>query len=243
MKSVRRWFLVTAVITVSSCALLNPGNQSVVVVLLDYSKTFAPYVGTDAPAIKTLSRSISELIRNGQLEQPTKIVWAAFGDNGLQPVLPCGPPRVFKQSLKQSEANDEPGEQIETIEALEAWLAVCVTSVMKLSAAAQTYTDVSGALAFAGNAVEGTARQKLVLLFSDLREDLPSGRSPQSFDLERASLAVIWRPGLDDQQQPELVPLRLLEWEARFAKSNVGPVCSKPAQSMTAGDLAGCLSK
>lgn len=236
-------FALSCAACAEGCPKVQAGNATSIVVLLDFSETFAPYGATDTPAIHALASAIMELVRNGQLEQPAKIVWAAFGNNGLQPILPCGPPRVFQQNLRAAlEPEDKAAEKIQTVEALQAWLDVCVQAVMDVSKSAQRFTDISGALAFASNAIEGTRSNKLVFLYSDLREDLPDGRQAQVFDLHAASVVVAWRPGRDDEKQPEVVPARLNAWREQFKVSNVGRICAKPAQSLTVGDITGCLS-
>lgn len=230
----------------ASCAKPQVGNLSAAVILLDYSKSYAPYTAQDEAVLGEVNKSISRLIRVNELAQPVKTLWAAFGDNGLQPILPCGPARVFRQAITgptQNEKKEGVGatETIDNIAELEAWLSACVTTSRSLSQVPHQFTDISGALAFAGNALSDIQGTRIVVLFSDLREDLPIGRSKATPQLENAKIMLIWRPGLDDQKQPSEMQQRLVEWEKRLASLGASKVCARQAQAVTEGDLSSCL--
>src|SRR5690606_26854208 len=85
------------------CQLAPPGNASAAVVLLDLSQTFAPYREGDRIALEEIGALLAQAIQTGSLKQPAKVLWAGFGDDGLSPMRPCGPPLVFAQKLRLTE--------------------------------------------------------------------------------------------------------------------------------------------
>src|SRR5947208_17145649 len=87
--------IVSQAMCVSGCIGPVVVNESAVAVMLDFSQTFAPYDAEDEHAIREIGKAIIEGVQNGWLQQPVKVQWAAFGDQGLLPISPCGPPVVF----------------------------------------------------------------------------------------------------------------------------------------------------
>jgi hypothetical protein len=216
------------------------GNRSAIVLLLDYSKSFAPYTKADEAALRETNRFISKIIRNSAMPQPVKILWTAFGDDGLRPLEPCGPPRVIDIIISGRKSTTE---GIDHFDKLEAWLSVCLSAVRATSQITQKFTDISGALVFASDAVEDVSDERLIIVFSDLLEDLPSDRQMPKFNLKGAKVLLIWRPGMDDQQQPLVVQQRVESWRKKLETSGASRVCSKAAQGLTEGELSACLWK
>jgi hypothetical protein len=225
------------------------GNGSAVVVLLDYSKSFAPYTASDTAALTEVSRAIVQMTRSAALAQPVKVLWTAFGDNGLRPLEPCGPPRIFSQRLtgSPSPARDgdplAPGEPITRIDGLESWLAVCVSAIRATSQSTQRFTDISGALMFGAEAVEDIREARLIVLFTDLLEDQPPNRKPPTVRLDGSRVLLVWRPGLDDERQPTDVTRRVDEWRTKLTAAGASRVCTKAAQGLTEGEVSTCLWK
>lgn len=216
--------------------------------LLDYSKSFAPYSAGDVAALSEANKSIIQMVRAGSLAQPVKILWAAFGDNGLQPFEPCGPARVFSQRLtaqasEQGSTKAVSAERLTSVDKLESWLSVCVAAVRATSQSPQQFTDISGALAFAADAVDDVGDDRVVVLFSDLLEDLPPNRQRPALKLTKTKVLLIWRPGLDDQKQPAAVSQRVEEWRKRLEEAGSSRVCAKAAPGLTEGEISSCLWK
>jgi hypothetical protein len=224
----------------ASCGLLG-GHASGVVVLLDYSATFAPYGAADEALLSQIQKAIGTMVSDRSLNQPVKIVWAAFGNVGLSPQQPCGPPRIFRQRLTGAGTNNK--DEISDIKQLDAWFAACTTAIVTTSRQTQPFTDVSGALSFAASAVEDVRETKLIVLFSDLREDLPEGRSAPELKLRGSRVLLAWRPGLDDAKDPNLVARRAQEWSERLQKAGAGPICARPAAALTGADIEQCVSE
>jgi hypothetical protein len=234
-------------VSASGSACLRPlvGNASAVTILLDYSKSFAPYSHSDIAALNETTKAVVRMVRGGSLQQPLKILWAAFGDNGLQPVEPCGPARVFQQRLtggsEPSVKSPDPAEPLISVDKLEAWFSVCSEAVQSTSQAAQQFTDISGAMAFAADTIEDVRGDRVIVLFSDLREDLPPNRQLPPFRLNSVKVLLIWRPGLDDRKQPTATPERVEEWRTRIESAGASRVCAKAAQGLTEGEISSCL--
>lgn len=223
------------------CVVL--GNQGAVVVLLDYSKTFAPYDQIDRSAIDQIAELIGQSIRVGRVKQPTKVLWAAFGDDGLTPERPCGPAVVFAQKLTTAR-NSSPDLLVQSkMPDFDNWLRSCPAAVQALSNKASQFTDVSGALAFADDAVEDATQDRLVVIYSDMREDLPEGRKLSKFDLHNSRVAIVWRPGKDDREQPADVRSRIDDWSKTLRAHGASTVCNAQARSVTPNDLLSCLTR
>lgn len=226
-----------------ACTKQLVGNQSAVVVLLDYSKTFAPYDELDASALKQVAESITKAMEQGWLRQPMKVQWAAFGDQGLLPILPCGPPVVFAQKLTKTAAISPDVRASTNIDDFKAWLDGCVKAVRAQSSATQEDTDLSGALAFAANATRDAAKTRLIVAYTDLLEDLPDGRESTPYNLSGSHVLVVWRPGADDRKQPAEVQKRVTKSAKAFTAMGAIRVCDTPSQSITSGDVLSCLTK
>jgi hypothetical protein len=233
----------------AGCAKPLIGNSSAVIILLDYSKSFAPYANGDMAALNEVKKSITQAVRDEQLSQPVKILWAAFGDDGLQPLEPCGPARVFSQTLTGGQqdgktlAKLESAERLTTIKSLESWLDACATAVRSTSQSTQQYTDISGALMFASDAVEDIRDNRIIVLFTDLLEDLPPSRQQTAWKIRKAKVLLVWRPGMDDQKEPSAVPQRVDAWRMKLEAAGANRVCSKTAEGLTEGEISSCLWK
>jgi hypothetical protein len=245
----RSSLLLLALFAAFASACIQPliGNASAVIILLDYSRSFAPYSPADAAALNKATRAVVQMVRTGSLQQPLKLLWAAFGDNGLQPLEPCGSARVFQQRLTGDPGTKAPGpdaeERLSSVARLEAWFSDCGDAVQVTSRSAQQFTDISGAMAFAADAVEDVSGDRVVIVFSDLLEDLPPNRKLPAFRLDDVKVLLIWRPGLDDRKQPIATPERVEHWRTRMEEAGASRVCAKAAQGLTEGEISSCLSK
>lgn len=227
----------------TGCARPATGNESAVIVLLDFSKSFAPYGNGDIAALDEVTKSIVQMIGTNSLKQPVKILWSAFGDNGLQPLEPCGPARVFKQRLTTQEdtAKADITEQVTTAQDLKSWFSVCLNSIKATSNSPQQFTDISGALMFASDAAEDVDSERVIVLFTDLLEDLPQGRQIPKLNLKKDKVLLIWRTGLDDQKQPAAISQRVEDWRKKFENAGAIRVCTKVADGLTQGEISSCL--
>jgi hypothetical protein len=84
--------------------------------------------------------------------------------------------------------------------------------------------------ALASSAVADVREQRFIVLFSDLREDLPPGRSAPELHLTGARVLLTWRPGSDDVTDPNVVARRAQDWHERLLKAGAHQVCARPAE-------------
>jgi hypothetical protein len=246
-----RYAFALMLVAVAACAdaCVKPmlGNASGVVFLLDYSKSFAPYSAGDLAGLEKTTNAMIQLVTQGALRQPAKFLWAAFGDDGLQPLLPCGPARIFKQKLtvgvavEDGSADIAVGARLETIQDLETWFDVCLSAVRATSQKPQQYTDVTGALKFGSDALDDISEQRVLIVFSDFLED----RVPQSqstpLKLGASRVLLLWRPGLDDQKQSARTSRRVEQWQEVVTGAGASRVCTKIAHGLSEGEIASCL--
>src|SRR6058998_2732789 len=82
----------------SFCGTAVDGTRSSLIVLVDFSKSFAPLGPEDRPALQALNQVVRKLA-NERLEQPVKIFWANIGNESLHPLQPCGAAKSFALKL------------------------------------------------------------------------------------------------------------------------------------------------
>jgi hypothetical protein len=154
---------------------------------------------------------------------------------------------VFSQRL--TGGSSEPGggkkgsDRLNSIGELESWLGVCATAVRATSQTTSQFTDITGALTFGADAVSDVSDERVIVLFTDLLDDLPRNRQRAPLKLPSARVLLIWRPGLDDQKQPEKLSARIDQWRARLEEAGASRVCAKAAQGLTEGEISSCLWK
>jgi hypothetical protein len=216
---------------------------SAAAVMLDISKTFAPYDESDLHALEQVSRAISRSVEVGALHQPVKVIVAAFGNDGLSPALPCGPALTFKQTLVQAQDQSAAEKATSKIEEFKSWLLTCPALVRVHSATAESYTDIHGALLFAAKATADASGRKLIVMYSDMFEDLPPNQKPAAYELGGADVVMLWRPGLDDRESPGQVYERVKDWKSKLTTAGASRVCDASIKSVTSEDILSCLSK
>lgn len=243
------WLALALLASAFAAACVQPlvGNAGAVTILLDYSRSFAPYSRADIAALNETAKAVVGMVRGGSLQQPLKLLWVAFGDNGMQPLEPCGPARVFQQRLTGDAGttvkSPDAAERLTSVAKLEAWFSDCGEAIQATSQSTQQFTDISGAMAFAADTVQDVRGDRVIVVFSDLLEDLPPRRKLPAFRLDDVKVLLIWRPGLDDRKQPVATPERVDQWRTRIEQAGASRVCAKAAQGLTEGEISSCLSK
>src|SRR3990167_4968403 len=81
-----------------SCKGPVDGAKLSLIVLVDFSKSFAPLGPEDRPALQAVTQVVRKLA-NERLEQPVKILWSIIGNESLHPLQPCGPAKSFALKL------------------------------------------------------------------------------------------------------------------------------------------------
>jgi len=175
-----------------------------VVVLVDFSKSFAPLVN-DERALEELATATSELAQR-EWQPPVEILWSRIQTASLISGPLCGPFQ-FQQSLIKRD-NDDSAQVADKLQ-------TCAKAVVRASAAGSersAYTDISGAVALATEQGQSVLGPKYLVIVSDFMEDLPRGKRPIRLQLNGERVLLLHRPGT------EKTPLALVDHLARIQR-------------------------
>jgi hypothetical protein len=202
-----------------------------VTILTDFSASFAPYNWSDRLALSRLADGIGELAsRQWQAGGPVTITWRRIGAASVVAPPVC-PPIEFSRSLLGGQGS---------VEGLKKALAGCAAAAGKLSSQTEAYTDISGAIRRAAESLRDFAGQKVLVVFSDLREDPVPGARPVSFQLGGASVLLVHRPGTEDHD-PGRYFERIRAWARLLQQRGAGQVRQQSAYAITQQSEAGFL--
>jgi hypothetical protein len=177
-----------------------PGRTGTsVTILVDFSRSVVPLATPDERALKALTAAISDLA-GGSWTPPIKISWAAISSSSLAKLPafndgPCEPLEFEQKLIKAEKAMDKP--------ALKNRLSKCVDQIKAASAIASNWTqwtDISGAIRLATESARDAAGEKILVIYSDFREDLPPGTKAVPIKLYGEQVLLINRPGTDDNK-------------------------------------------
>lgn len=215
-----------------------PGPQSGIIVLVDFSRSFAPLTQQDHGSLKTLGHAAVELAR--RVSQPVKIQWSAVTSDSLKAPSLCGGPRMFRQQL--TSLRPAPPSYIIRLEDLRRWTAdVCPDVVLKMSQQnLSEFTDISGAISLASDSLSTVAGDRFLIVYSDLLEDQPDATTASLHQLTGFRILLVWRPGMDS---PEDMDGRHERWKQAFRRAGASATCTFPASSLTTDDVMACLLK
>lgn len=239
--SPRLWF--TGVCTALVCATVltwaQGELQTSVVVLLDFSASFAPLTAEDEQALDTLADSLLQRSR-GDWTPPVLVRWAVIGSSSLFTAPPCGPAIQFEPKLLPGLGKSNSSTHIGDADVFRVWLHQCIQQSMKRSRSAEKYTDISGALALAAETGSG-AKQKFVVVLSDFVEDREPGAQPLALTLKGEKVVMLYRPEANDRLDPAKLFNRLAEWEKRLMAAGASGVCRVRVSDAVSGSLLNCL--
>jgi hypothetical protein len=221
-----------------ACGSPPAGPAASIVILVDYSRSFAPLGEEDKPALAVIRQAV-EKASVDQLQQPVKILWSVIGDESLNPFQPCKESKSFEVKIIGTSA--APPNTLINVGQLRGWLEACTAAVIAFSKSPQQYTDISGAVAFASANAKSAHSERILIIFSDFLEDLPPGHMPTALELGGERVVMLWRSGLDDHSDPAAIVQRLGEWEKRLQNAGAKSTCVRPAIGLAADDLSPCL--
>jgi hypothetical protein len=215
------------------------GLQTSVVILLDFSASFAPLNKEDEQALNVLADS---LFQKAQEWAPVVVRWAVIGSSSLFTDPPCGPAVQFAPKLLPGLGNPAGSTSISDRGVFQAWLRECVQQSVKKSRATHKYTDISGALALAAETASGVERRFIVVL-SDFVEDREPGSVPLKLALkgEKVKVMMLYRPEAGDRLDPARLFNRLSEWETRLMAAGASGVCRIRVADAVSGTVTSCL--
>jgi hypothetical protein len=197
-----------------------------VVVLVDFSKSFAPLVN-DERALEDLAAATSELAQR-EWKPPVEILWSRIQTASLISGPLCGPFQ-FQQSLIKRD-NDDSTQIVDKLQA-------CAKTVVRASTAGSersAYTDISGAVALAADQGQSVLGPKYIVIVSDFMEDLPPGKRPIRLQLNGERILLLHRLGT------ERTPLTLVDhlarmqrWSEALREAGASSVVALPLSSVT----------
>jgi len=198
-----------------------------VVVLVDFSKSFAPLQPEDVRAIEEVSEALTKLSQ--EWPAPIKVVWSKIQTESLL-AQPLCDPIEFKPSLVKFQVHGE----IRSLEDLESSFGACQARVAAKSndrSELADYTDISGALEDAAEIAHSAAR-KVVVLMSDFHEELKPGARPASFALAGEAVVMVDRPSRNDR--PNEYADRVAQWSRNLQTHGAAQVVRLPVFGVTA---------
>ena len=197
-----------------------------VVVLVDFSKSFAPLVN-DERALDELARATSELAQR-EWKPPVQILWSRIQTASLVSGPLCGPFQ-FQQSLIKRE-NDDSAQVADKLQACPKSVVQASTAVSERSA----YTDISGAVALAADQGQGLLGPKYLVIVSDFMEDLPPGKQPIRLQLNGERVLLLHRLGTEKTPLTMVDHLaRIQHWSEALRQAGAASVVALPLSSVT----------
>ena len=197
-----------------------------VVVLVDFSKSFAPLVN-DERALEELATATSELAQR-EWKPPVEILWSRIQTASLIAGPLCGPFQFQQYLIKRN--TDDSAQVADKLRA-------CAKTAVQASTAASersAYTDISGALALAAEQGQSVLGPKYIVIVSDFMEDLPPGKRPIKLQLNGERVLLLHRLGTEKTPQTLADHLaRIQRWSETLREAGAASVVALPLGSVT----------
>ncbi len=227
-------FVVFAVALVGCRVRESPTAGSSVVVLVDFSKSFAP-LSQDQRPLQAISVATAELARQ-EWQPPVAVLWSRIQTASLVSSPLCGPFQ-FEQSLIKRD-NDESAQIAEKLKN-------CSDATVRtstISAEQAPYTDISGAIALAAQQSEGRSAKYLIII-SDFIEDLPPGKHAVTVRLNGERVLLLHRTGTEHSPMAVVDHLdRVRGWSEALRRAGASSVVALPLNSITSQRVMRALS-
>lgn len=225
----------TAVMVVFCCVTTVGAQQpsgTLVTVLVDFSKSFAPLGDDDERALKELARAIAAASEESWTP-PVTVHWSTITTSSLFSKEPCGP---IEYQAKLIAGKGEIKNAKEFVIGLEE----CATGLVKLSRRPDQvtpFTDISGAIRVATERKTDKGAARVIVVLSDFVEDHPAETVPASLKMRGEHCVLLYRPESGDQKQPNRLFDRMNEWRARLLKAGALRVEASPIVGLTAKEI------
>ena len=218
-----------------------------VVVLVDFSKSFAASKRTDGrvvdglqvedrQALRAVAGAVAELASR-YWTPPLKTVWTQIQTSSITANPLCAPLETLQKLVKS------PG-TVGTREEIEQVLSKCADNVIEKSKDKRNlsdYTDISGAIAMASDIASGAHRDRVLVMLSDFHEDLPPGASKAEFDLRGERVILLHRPGTDEPQNISGYLARVDHWKKTLLDHGASTVATMPVFAVSQTRLRAAL--
>lgn len=199
-----------------------------VAVLVDYSKSFAPFTSADQWAIRAVVAAMTEHAAR-QWQPPTRLFWSKITAASAIDDRLCDPVEFSQRLVKATDTLDAEG--------LREKLRACVQQAIALSAHPDQqadFTDIAGAIAQARERTRSSGGHRAFVIFSDMQEDLPQGTTPVRLHLAGEHIVLLHRPGTDLHGQTAASYLaRVKTWQTRLREAGAGIVLALPVGGTT----------
>lgn len=218
--------------TVSS---VSPAATAIVA-LIDLSNSFAPLTGTAHTALEALAEALGQW-SGGRDRRTLAVSWGVIGAEGEHATPLCPHTRFIVTDLIPRRL--EPGEFSDP-QLFRKALLQCVEHVVQRSERVESYTDIAGALRFAGEVAPASLGDRVFIALSDFKQVLPAGARAVPFDVAGARVALLYgrdAATVDNSQ----VLARVEEWKRLLESAKAQRVCAKPLAAVTAAGLSECL--
>jgi hypothetical protein len=223
------------------------GSGTSVIVMVDLSKSFAALSGRDHKMIYGLhdaDRRALEAVSSGLADlasvywkPPMKTVWTQIQASSITAQPLCAPLETVQKLVK-------PEGSIGTREEIQSALSSCVSKVIdasKLESNLSDFTDVSGAFAMAGDMSAGDYDERVLMMLSDFKEDLPPLAKQAAFGLNGERVVLIHRPGTDEPENVAGYLARIEGWKKKVLEHGAKAAATIPVFAMTETRLRAAL--
>jgi hypothetical protein len=219
--------------------VVEPGGTSVIV-LVDFSKSFAiPRYGLrpeEHRALKAVAEAVAELATR-YWTPPLKTVWMQIQTSSILAKPLCAPLETLQKLVK-------PAGSVGTREEIQAVLNRCVDTIVEASKNEKNladYTDISGAIAMASEIASGEYSERVLIILSDLHEDLPPGARQATFKLRQERVILLHRPGTDEPQNISGYLARVEAWKKKLLERGAKAVVAMPVFAVSETRLRAAL--
>lgn len=204
----------------------NPRGTSAVV-LIDFSKSFAPLTRSDQQALENTAAAIGELAEH-RWTGPVTVLWSGIETSSLTARSVCGPFELRQSLVKRS------GE--DTQKSFADNLRRCPeAAIQRGTSALSSHTDISGSIALATDYARSSDAGRYLVILSDFVEDLPVDRGGAAdFRLRGERVLLLHRQAAQVPQVSLAESLQFASaWKARLIKAGASSVAMVPIAAAT----------
>lgn len=203
------------------------------VVLIDLSKSFPASFRKDGSiiygfrledqrALETLARVLAELAFSGTSK--FKTVWTQIQTSSINANPLCPPLEISPQIVKRQKTITTREELHDTLKKYVAIFNNASKDKNKLG----DFTDISGAIAMASDISSSQYTDRVLIILSDFKEDLPISSIPARFKLDGEKVVLLHRPGTNEKENINGYLSRIETWKKKLLQSGAKTVATVP---------------
>jgi hypothetical protein len=218
-----------------------------IVLLLDFSMSFPASISEDGRIIygfRQDDQNALEALVNVMAEKAVgatrfKTVWSQIQSSSIIEDPLCPPIEMSGGIIKRQN----------TLTSREQWLDTLKRNVSyvfrqsKVQKNLAHYTDISGAVAMAGEVSNEQYTERIIIILSDFLEDLPEGSIPARFKLNGEHIIMLHRPGTDERENIDGYLARINNWKHKFIKQGAKYVSAIPVFAVSPSRISASLKR